>query len=74
MVIKNLRIKSIILIFLYNIISLNIYAQCNYAEYSDAPEELFKKRVSESGMRYGNPYTMFVRDENFNLNTAKNIN
>lgn len=74
MVIKNLRIKSIILIFLYNIISFNIYAQCNYAEYSDAPKELFRKRVKEPGMRYGNPYTMFVRDENFNLNTAKNIN
>ncbi len=70
MVIKNLRIKSIILLFLYNLISLISYAQCNYAEYSDAPKELFRKRVKEPGMRYGNPYTMFVRDENFNLNTT----
>jgi hypothetical protein len=42
------------------ILSLSAIAQCDYADFSDAPEELFRKRVKEPGMRYGNPYTMFV--------------
>jgi hypothetical protein len=54
-------------------------AQCYYHDESNPPEELFRKRVKEQGMRYGNPYTMFVRDDNFNKDTSldqirKNIN
>lgn len=60
--------KNFILILILITSSQTISAQCDYADFSDAPEELFRKRVKEPGMRYGNPYTMFVRDENFNLN------
>ncbi len=67
MAIKNLKPMRIILIILFNILSLGIYAQCDYEDFSDAPEELFRKRVKEDGMRYGNPYTMFLRDDKFNL-------
>jgi hypothetical protein len=48
----------------------NASAQCYYHDESNPPEELFRKRVKEDGMRYGNPYTMFVRDDNFSLNTS----
>ncbi len=68
---KIMKTKLLIVGFL---LSLNAIAQCNYAEFSDAPKELFRKRVKEPGMRYGNPYTMFVRDENFNLqNTLQKV-
>jgi hypothetical protein len=57
----------------------NASAQCYYHDESNPPEELFRKRVKEQGMRYGNPYTMFVRDDKFNKDTSlfqirKNIN
>ncbi len=63
--------KKILLTILTISITINIFAQCDYADDSDAPEELYRKRVDEVGMRYGNPYTMFVRGDNFNL--AENL-
>ena len=65
MAIKNL--KLILLLFAIFSQTDLIHAQCfNHSE-SNPPEELFRKRVKEQGMRYGNPYTMFVRDDKFNL-------
>ena len=65
MVTKNL--KLILLLFAVFLQTDLIHAQCfNHSE-SNPPEELFRKRVKEEGMRYGNPYTMFVLDDKFNL-------
>ncbi|NDC30560.1 MAG: hypothetical protein EBZ58_06410, partial [Bacteroidetes bacterium] len=51
-------------------------AQCDFADDSDAPKELFRKRLKdkEVGFRYGNPYTMFNRQnyENWDLETTLN--
>ena len=49
-------------------------AQCDYADDSDVPKELFRKRLKdkEAGFRYGNPYTMFVHTVDFNLATTLN--
>ncbi len=68
MAIKNL--KLILLLFAIFSQTDLIHAQCfNHSE-SNPPEELFRKRVKEEGMRYGNPYTMFVRDNNFKLKST----
>ncbi len=81
MVIKNLKkvICFAIIIFASLCYSKNASGQCYYHDESNPPEELFRKRVREDGMRYGNPYTMFVRDDKFNKDTSllqirKNIN
>jgi hypothetical protein len=65
MVTKNLKIV-LLLFAIFTQIDF-IHSQCYYHDESNAPEELFRKRVKEQGMRYGNPYTMFVRDDNFDL-------
>ena len=73
MVIKNINKMNksvIILILLFSVINISAYAQCNYADFSESPNELYRKRVKESGMRYGNPYTLFVKGDDFNLNTS----
>ena len=62
---KNLKI--ILLLFAIFTQIDTIHSQCYYHDESNPPEELFRKRVKEQGMRYGNPYTMFVRDNKFNL-------
>jgi len=56
------------------IVTNYVNAQCDYADDSDAPKELFRKRLKdkESGFRYGNPYTMFARKEGFDLPIALN--
>ena len=40
---KNILLLSVLLIS-FN----NTFAQCNYADFSDAPKELLRKRVKES--------------------------
>jgi hypothetical protein len=69
MVIKNL--KKVICVATIVVVTLcyakNASCQCYYHDESNAPEELFRKRVREDKMRYGNPYTMFLRDDKFNL-------
>ena len=62
--------KILLLVLLILTLSIRINAQCEYVNYSDSPEELFRKRVKESGMRYGNPYTMFVKGDHFNLDST----
>ncbi len=62
------KIFAILLLIL--IFNSKVYTQCEYADFSDAPKELFRKRVKEEGMRYGNPYTMFVKGDDFNLDNA----
>jgi hypothetical protein len=59
--------KKLLLCLILISFFIKVNAQCDYADYSDAPEELFRKRVKEPEMRYGNPYTMFVRGDDFNL-------
>jgi len=49
------------------IISNAAYTQCDYRKYSNSPMELNRKHLQENGMRNGNPYTMFVKDDNFNI-------
>ena len=67
-------ILSILLLLLCNVFVIN--AQCSYAEYSNTPKELLRKRVkdNEPGFRYGNPYTMFNRSNypNWSLNEELN--
>jgi hypothetical protein len=62
--------KKLLLCLILISFFIKVNAQCDYADYSDAPKELFRKRVNETGMRYGNPYTMFVRGDNFNLDNT----
>jgi hypothetical protein len=65
--------KKLLLILLL-ILGYKVNAQCDYADDSDAPKELFRKRLKdkEAGFRYGNPYTMFTREEGFNLSITLN--
>jgi len=67
---KQLNMKKIFTLIIVICCFNNLKAQCDYANFSDAPEELFRKRVKEMGMRYGNPYTMFVKGDNFDLDTT----
>jgi hypothetical protein len=59
--------KLFTVLLLLLIFNSKVYSQCEFAKYSDAPEELFRKRVNETGMLYGNPYTMFVKGDDFNF-------
>ena len=61
--------KLFTVLLLLLIFNSKVYSQCEFAKYSDAPEELFRKRVNETGMLYGNPYTMFVKGDDFNLDS-----
>ncbi|MFZ4797406.1 MAG: hypothetical protein ACOYMA_07910 [Bacteroidia bacterium] len=63
--------KKIILLILLTFNVGLLYSQCNYADFSDAPKELLRKRVKESNMRYGSPYTMFVRGDDFDITLNK---
>ena len=65
--------KKLLFILLTQTLYINVNAQCDYASYSDAPDELFRKRVNEPGMRYGNPYTMFVKGDDFSLDKSLQI-
>ncbi len=58
--------KLLLIILLLNFLNDTI-AQCYYHDQSNPPEELFRKRVKEDKMRYGNPYTMFVRGDDFDV-------
>ena len=64
--------KTLLYLFVFCITILHVSAQCSYIEYSNTPKELLRKRVkdNEPGFRYGNPYTMFNRQnyESWNLN------
>ena len=64
--------KILILILLF--LCYRGSAQCDYADDSNAPKELLRKRLKdkESGFRYGNPYTMFTRSDGFDLAVTLN--
>ena len=55
--------KKLLLIIAILLCAQQNFAQCDYADYSDAPDEHYLQRLKdgESGFRYGNPYTMFNR-------------
>lgn len=61
--------KLFTVLLLLLIFNSKVYSQCEFAKYSDAPEELFRKRVNEPGMLYGNPCTMFVKGDDFYLDS-----
>jgi hypothetical protein len=65
--------KRLLLILLSLTQLISVKAQCDFVNYSDAPDELFRKRVNEPGMRYGNPYTMFVKGDDFSLDKSLQI-
>lgn len=63
--------KRLAILFLLIIINDRVtFSQCQYGDKSNSPEELFRKRLRPEGMRYGNPYTMFVKGDDFNLNNS----
>jgi hypothetical protein len=65
--------KKLLFILLSLTQLISVKAQCDFVNYSDAPDELFRKRVNEPGMRYGNPYTMFVKGDDFSLDKSLQI-
>ncbi len=50
--------KLIIITVIYIVFYQKVLAQSSYAEYSNTPKELLRKRVkdNEPGFRYGNPH------------------
>jgi hypothetical protein len=66
-----IKIHKIVTLVVFFILFMNFgYSQCDYSRYGNAPRELTVGRISETGMRTGHPYTLFVKTDNFNLDEA----
>ncbi len=64
---KNL-LKLFVMLLLYLNLSFLLSQDCKGDEkkWDFVPKELYRGRLQNFG-RYGNPYTMFAKEDNFNL-------